>query len=61
MALQEMNRETDGRLLRSSMEKLRGRSTRPWIVSRCFATSISGKWDAWYCTKCSGAGVMIPA
>jgi hypothetical protein len=29
-------------------------------MSESSFASISGKWDAWYCTKWSEAGVMIP-
>ena len=35
-------RVTDGRRFKSAMVKTSGRSTRPWIISRCSRGSISG-------------------
>jgi hypothetical protein len=35
-------RETDGNRISSSMVKISGRSTRPWMISRCASGSIFG-------------------
>ena len=44
-------RETDGRRFNSSIVKISGRSTMPWIISRCSLGLISGtKEPRWVAT-----------
>ena len=54
-------RVTDGRRFRSSMVKISGRSTMPWIISRCSLGSISGIREPRVVpTKWSEDGVITP-
>jgi hypothetical protein len=52
-------REVEGRRLISSMVRMRGRSTMPWIRRRCFLGSMVGTPPR-QTSKCSADGVMVP-
>ena len=52
---------TEGRRFKSSMVKVSGRSTMPWIMRRCSRGSMSGmKEPRVVPTKWSEDGVIIP-